>query len=130
MTLYGVEYICPAFKEGVNTVVCKINKTAATDSSKCIIQQKNITFDWTLSHGITRCIAPTPSSFACKTQNDPLPNTCWCDGSDQDIFTYKFTYVVNQSRDLGALIDCKYCVPRMENTNMEAIDGCKIINVG
>ncbi|XP_025102696.1 uncharacterized protein LOC112569184 [Pomacea canaliculata] len=125
VSLFGVEYICPTFREGVNIVVCKINKTAASDSSKCTTQQ-NVTFDWTSKHTVTLCTAPAPSSSACKIQNSPLPKTCWCDKSDQDIFTYKFAFVANKSIDTGALLECTYCVPHMENVN---IDGCNISNI-
>lgn len=127
VTVTGVEYICPTFNEGMNIIVCKIN-TTLVENGGCY-KAKNVTFDWSdeaLDQHISLCSAPPPSPSSCKKQKDLSPNTCWCDESDQEIFTYKFSYMFNKKHKFGYL-DCKYCFAP-ENSNIEK--GCKIGNIG
>lgn len=109
MDLSDVELTCPQFKEGQNKLICKINKTAV-DNAGCLSSPKYVRLDRTVGKiTSTPCRAPLPEPSNCKKQNSSLPNSCWCDDSTQDIFTYIFVYWANLSQDNGALLECKYC---------------------
>lgn len=130
MTPKDVEYACLAVREAMLTVVCKINKTA-TASAGCISMQNNVTFDLTLTETVTKCVGPPlPPNAVCEKKNNPNPNTCWCDESDGEIFTYKYLYKVDKSQDLGALLKCKYCAKAPQYKKAEALDGCNVTDIG
>lgn len=130
VTAAGVNLTCPAFRNGEKAVFdCKINKTAI-DNAGCLTPKKNVTFDWTLKTTLTKCSTLSPALADCKQQEPTTPSSCWCDKADDEIFWYKFSYVVNEARDLGALLECKYCNLPHDNQSATDSDSCTIKNFG
>lgn len=117
----GMEYTCPKFQQGLNKITCKIN-TTAFDNKACDSLQKNVTFE----KGDTKlCYAPSPSASGCNASQNTSSSPCWCVGSD-NIFTHTFLFMAT-SRDLGAVVECKYCIT---SSTTNDIVGCNISSFG
>lgn len=60
----------------------------------------------------------------------PVTNSCWCNGTDGEIFDYKFAYLASQSRDVGAQLECKVCLDPDKDLIQESSESCKNISFG
>ncbi|XP_025101603.1 uncharacterized protein LOC112568509 [Pomacea canaliculata] len=125
---FGVELECPDFfRNGENTVTCRINKTAIREAH-CFSMYKSVTFDWTLNDRTTvACLSPDYDPDAqCTTQNDP--GSCRCQESNGEILTYKFFFLANRTLDEGGQLECKLCILPENPLPINISRGCRNIS--
>lgn len=126
-----MDFSCPSdFKEEENLVSCKINKTAVSNGD-CRYVQSYVTFELTSGfHSVPMCYTPIFNSSNCHPVLEPVKNTCWCNGTTNEIFDYNFLFTANQSRDQGAMLECKIFVLPSECFQTKADDSCKNLSFG
>ncbi|XP_025101649.1 uncharacterized protein LOC112568541 isoform X2 [Pomacea canaliculata] len=123
--LIGVDFSCPPyFTDGENLVSCKINRTAIIQA-ECEAVQKYVTFERT---GIAICRTPSLNSSNCSPVMKPVTNSCWCNGTDGEIFDYKFAYLASPSRDAGVQLECKVCFDPGKDLIRKSSESCKNIS--
>lgn len=127
----GVEFTCPIFKDGQNIVACKINRTAV-EAADCESVQDYVTLEKTPLFKNTLMISSTESFNLsnCRPAQEPVPDGCWCEESNREVFDYKCAFKANRSKDIDAKLECKICIlpknPLEENIN----DNCKRMHFG
>ncbi|XP_025103112.1 uncharacterized protein LOC112569518 [Pomacea canaliculata] len=125
---FGVELKCPdLFHNGVNTVICRINKTAIREAH-CFSKYKSVTFGLTINDRTTvACLSQDYDPDAqCTPQYDP--GSCRCQESNGEILTYKFFFLANRTLDEGGQLECKLCILPEKPLPINISRGCRNIS--
>lgn len=124
-----MKFMCPEeFRDGENTVICTINKTAIKDA-ECSSLQPSVTFHLTVNSFRTM-ICHTPHldfSVCAKEQN---AGGCWCNRSDGETYDYIFSYTANHTHDVGAKLECELCALPAKYLDEQISNSCRSLNFG
>ncbi|XP_025102499.1 uncharacterized protein LOC112569063 isoform X2 [Pomacea canaliculata] len=125
--LLGIETICPTLINGDNSVICKINRTAV-EVAQCESVQDYVTLEKTkpsrrnpLVIGFTKSFIPSD----CRSRQNPVPDGCWCNEYNREIFEYKCAFVASLIEDTSAQVECKICNSPKNAFEVKVNDNCR-----
>lgn len=128
---FAVDLQCPErFQNGENIVTCTINSTAVREA-ECLSVSESVTFDRTIDLQTTAvCMYTYDPNQKCMPSTQNSPGSCWCNSSNNDIFTYTFSYLADSKRDQGGQLECKICIFPEKNFNLNVSKSCRSMNFG
>lgn len=126
-----MEFMCPEeFRDGVNTVSCKVNVTAVKDAD-CSSLQPFVTFHLTVNSFRTlKCKIRHFDFTTCFQDKELNASDCWCNESDGEIFDYTFSYKANHTQDVGAKMECGLCTLPKKYLDLQINHNCNSLRFG